>query len=220
MTTQSPPTTTIPLSYKAYTAFVTIACALLCFLLLRSNAVNRSLQRSASEAIERIGSAGLAVGEQVESLPVAAAHGDEPIADPTNLLAFEDGRSGTLLFLMSGACDSCTFSIPYFARLALLAEPHGLVSVGIQLDATGDRDLKYDGTSGFPTAAVKDSSRTWLRRVPIVPAIIVVDSRGVVTRTYFGELSPTQQDSVESFIAGWTPAPEDSTKKKAPMPGP
>lgn len=219
MTEQSSPSS-IPFSYKAYTTFVTIACAVLCALLLRAHSANQSLQRTFSEAIEKVGSAGLAVGEHIESLTVAGLRSDEPIVEPSDLLEFGDGRSGTLLFLMSGGCDTCTFSIPYFARLASLAEPHGLVSVGVQLDATGEVGLKYDGLSGFPVVAALDSSRTWLRRVPIVPAIVVVDSRGVVTRTYFGELSPTQQDSVESFIAGWTPAPEDPIKKKAPLPGP
>jgi hypothetical protein len=220
MTNPSPPPA-IPLSYKAYTAFVTIACAVLCFLLLRSNAANRSLQRSASEAIERIGSAGLAAGEQVESLPVAAMHGGEPAADPSTLLAFQDGRGGTLLLLISGGCDTCVFSIPYFERLASLAEARGIIPVGVQLDAASEADLtKHHGPTVFPIVAVPSASSTWLRRVPIVPAIIVLDPRGVVTRTYFGELAPVQQDAIEAFISDWPRSLADDPMKKAPPPGP
>lgn len=214
------PQSSIPLSYKAFTAFTTVACAVLCLLLLRANAANRALQRSFSEAIEKVGSAGLAVGEEVDSLEVVAVRGGEALPVPSGVLTFGDGRTGTLLLLMSGGCETCKFSIPYFARLAGLAETRGLVAVGVQVDAAAEGDLKYDGAAGFPIAVVKDSAHTWLRRVPIVPAVVLIDARGGVTKTYFGELSPKQQDDVEVFIRGWTAGEADTATKKAPSAGP
>ncbi|MBL8745777.1 MAG: hypothetical protein JNK58_05395 [Phycisphaerae bacterium] len=213
-------TSTIPFTFKAFTAFTTVACVVLSILLLRATAANRALQHSFSEAIEKVGSAGLAVGEQVESLSIAGMKGGESLPVPSAALTFGDGRTGTLLLLMSGGCDTCTFSIPYFSRIAALAETMGLVAVGVQLDAASEADFKYGGETGFPVVAVKDSPRTWLRRVPIVPAIVLLDAEGGVKKTYFGELSPKQQDDVESLIRNWSSEVSGVGKKKAPPPGP
>jgi hypothetical protein len=205
----APATTAIPLSYKAFTAFVTLACVVLCALLLRANALNRRLREDYSQALEKAGSAGIAVGESVEPLRVAAVQGDPSPADASTLLTHDDGRAGTLLLLVSGGCDTCRFSLPYFSRLADLASKQGFVPLAVQLDAAGDADLKFDGSMGFPIVAVEHSEKTWLRRVPLVPAILLVDPRGAVVKTYFGELSPKQQDDLEGSLQGST-APKEN----------
>lgn len=202
--------TSIPLSYKAFTAFVTVACVVLCVLLLLARAANHRLQGSFSEAMEMVGSAGLAVGEHVESLAVAASRGAASGIDAKNLLQFEDGRLGTVLLLVSGGCDLCRLSLPYFTRITDLAEKQRLVACAVQLDAAAETDLKFDGSDGFPIVAAEHSERTWLRRAPIVPAIIVLESRGGVVKAYFGELSPKQQGELESFIQGFAASKENA----------
>lgn len=197
----------IPASYKAFTAFTTVACVVLCILLVLAQAANRRLQRSYAEAIAKIGSAGLAVGEQVEPLTVAGIVGGDALPVPAEAFAFDDGRTGTLVLLLSGGCDICKFSVPTFADLARRAEARGIVAVAIQMDAASQEALAYDGSSGFPVAAVREPQKSWLRRVPIVPSIVLLDPRGAVVRGFFGELTKAQQADIEAVLENWTGAP-------------
>lgn len=197
-----------------YAGTLTLACAALCVQVLMLRTENARLRQSPpapAEALERAGSAGLNVGEALAPLEVVARRdGSAQASDtPAPDLQFGDGRALTMLVVVSAACEQCAWSMPYFRAVAATNAPRGVQSAAVEIDARATA-MHHDGTADLPVLAVRGAEATWLRRVPMVPAVLLVDDRGVLVRSYFGVLSPRQQEELEAFIrqhTGATPAP-------------
>lgn len=194
----------MPTFWKAFIGFLMVACAGLCFQVLWLVRENRSLQHAASEAVESAGAAGLTIGERLTTL---TPMGFAPSTDAANPLDFADGRPATLLVLVGGACETCTLTLPYFNTLRSMWADAGIEFVGVELDATDPAQLHHTAHAQFPMVCVEHGEKTWLRRVPLVPAAVLVDNQGVVRRTWFGVLSARQQEelaaALEEARKGW-----------------
>jgi len=48
---------------------------------------------------------------------------------------------------------------------------------------------------------VQSSHTTWLRRIPLVPSVLVFDDRGALRAQFIGTMSPEQNDELKSLLA-------------------
>lgn len=186
----------MPTIYFVFTAFTVVACVALSVLVLLLLRENRRLNAFFSEALEGVGSTGLVAGERPPALDLLAR---KP-ADDSNPLDFADGRRATILLLTNGSCESCAFSLPYFNALAESWAAQAVVAAEIQIDAASPETLAHPGSSVLPAVAVRDPFKTWLRRVPMVPAALLLDADGALVKAYYGELSPRQQTELQHAI--------------------
>jgi len=182
-----------------YAAFVSVACAALVWQTLGLRRQIAAKLSTAGDAIEQGSSGALLVGQQTTPLAIIGCRAAGAVAPP-DALDFDDGRALTVLLLVSGGCDICSLSFPYFHALAESLSGGELRFAAVQVDARAPGDLKHDGTAAAPSCAVESAERTWLRRTPMVPAIVVVDGAGVVRKTYFGELSARQQGELHALL--------------------
>lgn len=201
MTTPDSPTSSsrpLPL-LGLYAAFVTVACGVLVWQTVGLRKQIEALQHRASEAIEQGSSGALLVGQQTTPLKTIGCSAGEA-GERADALEFGDGRLVTVLLLVSGGCDICTHSFPYFHALAESLSGEGMRFATVQVDAHAVSELKHGGTASAPSCAVESAEDTWLRRAPMVPAVVVVDAAGVVRKTYFGELSARQQGELHALL--------------------
>jgi hypothetical protein len=71
--------------------------------------------------------------------------------------------------------------------------------VGVQINAMKGEELK-SSPENLPMVMVPDAANSWLRRIPMVPAVIVIDGQGAVRQTWFGTLSAGQQDELAATV--------------------
>jgi hypothetical protein len=115
-------------------------------------------------------------------------------------MAFADGRPGTILFLYSGACGACEVVMPRFAALAARHSASGLACYAIQIDAKSPADLTHTNL-GVDVRGVPGAERFWLRRIPLVPAVVSLDHEGTRIRGYYGAPDDNQWDQIERDAA-------------------
>jgi len=202
---------------KLFTSFTVLACIVLSVQVVRLTRENTRLrllaaEPAASQAATSAGSSALAVGEFVPDLAALTPLNTLPSttsttpSDLSTLLHFRDGRLATIILATSGGCQTCEASLPAFDLLARTHADQGIVVTAIQIDAMKLSELKPAPPS-LPIVMVNDAPSTWLRRIPLVPAVIVIDSQGAVRQTWFGALSALQQGELDELIAqakrGW-----------------
>ncbi|MBN8645931.1 MAG: hypothetical protein J0L61_11905 [Planctomycetes bacterium] len=183
-----------------FMAFLVLACAVMCVLLLKLSAQNRELREEVTRLTQALGNNGLPVGE---FLPELASFGPaaDPIKDaPASALKFEDGRIATVLFVHSGGCGNCDAAIAQLIPLASRFRAGGLEFVGIQTDADAPAQIKHL-EANFPIRGVPGAGQSWLRRIPLVPAILIVDHEGRLRAAWYGALTPRQEQQVADEIA-------------------
>lgn len=184
-------------SFNLFTAFLllaTLALSLLVLLLMRQN---RNL-RSETVALRQLtGEAALPKGEMLASLDTfAPASSDTPAPDA---MTFIDGRLGTFLYLFSSSCGSCETVMPRVAALSTRHTPSGVECFAIQIDANTPEDLTHTNF-GLPVRGVHEAPRTWLRRIPLVPALVLIDHNGVLIHAWYGAPDEPQWAQIETEL--------------------
>ncbi|MBC7772826.1 MAG: hypothetical protein H7210_10055 [Pyrinomonadaceae bacterium] len=200
----------LPGSYLAFTGFTVLACIVLCVQVLRLSRENQRLRDQSSQAATRAGSSAVTVGEYVPSLVAIGADGKPALSEEANYLNFRDGRVATVMLATSGGCHTCEESLPAFDVLAGKHAGDGITVVAVQIDAMAVSELSPPPTlRSLPLVMVQDAPQTWLRRIPLVPSVIVIDGGGAIRHTWFGALSTSQQEELDGLLAGapqgWTP---------------
>lgn len=202
----SKPAAKLPVAYVAFTGFCMLACLVLAYqvLTLRRQVADLREQLAATppampEAITKAGSGAVVVGESVPDLVAIARDGSPVLLNGSNALAFRDGRFATVILATSGDCEACSHSLPVFDVMAKENIATGVMVVGVQINAMKGEELKPSpGT--LPIVMVNDAANSWLRRIPMVPAVIVIDGNGAVRKTWFGTLSAAQQDELAATV--------------------
>lgn len=204
--------------FSALLLLSTLALSILVVMLLRQN---RQLRTEVEAIRQSAGRESLPSGEMLAALesfgPPASAPmpspglpgAPPPNAPPPDALAFADGRPGTVLFLFSGACGACDQALPLFASLAARHGPSGLECIAVQIDASGPDALAHTDM-GVTVRGIPGAERTWLRRVPLVPAILIIDHDGVLIRAWFGAPDEPQWAEIEHEVAKLSGAPGQS----------
>ena len=90
--------------------------------------------------------------------------------------------------------------MPRFAALAARHGSSGLACYGIQIDAKSPAELTHTDL-GVDVRGVPGAERSWLRRVPLVPAIVILDHEGALVRGYYGAPDENQWAHIERDAA-------------------
>jgi thiol-disulfide isomerase/thioredoxin len=178
--------------FRAFMAFLLLACVALCVLVVRLSGQNRQLRGEIERLNQALGNNGLPIGE---ILPELSSFGPSPgpIKDaPASALRFDDGRVATVLFVFSGTCGNCDAAVPQLTAMASSHRRAGLEFVGVQSDAMTPGELTHT-SANFPIRGVPGAAQSWLRRVPLVPAILIVDHEGVLRAAWYGAMNERQQ---------------------------
>lgn len=196
----------LPAWVGVYAAFLTVACAALCVLVLRLRASNTELFERAERAAARAAEEFLPTGAAFPPLTLVA-HRDGPGAAVTlpdaapRPLAFNDGRPGTIVVFISKSCHVCEEEMPYYQGLAMGLSVSGVEGVAIEVDATEPSSIHHAGIKELPVFAAERPEATWLRKIPMVPGVAIVGPDGVVRAAVFGTLDEAGRAKVESAVA-------------------
>lgn len=203
---QSEPAPTLtPPGLRFFVIFLLLSTTTLAVLLLVFMRQNRALQADLVALTERLGNSALPSGELLVTLPTIAPPTEMVTDAPALPLGWADGRLGTLLFIHTGSCPTCTLTLPEVSRLATLHRPVGLEVIGIQTDAEQPEAIRYKDQS-FPVRAVPGAGATWLRRVPIVPALLLVDHDGRLIQSWYGQPNDAQWAQIRDALTALTGA--------------
>jgi len=159
---------------RGFARFLLVAClglTTLCVLLV--------IQNHALRARTLPPTAALASGDRLSPLTVLDDSG------AAREIRFE-GRPRTVLLLFTSDCPACRETLPLWTDLFSTAPPPPTRVVGIQLD---DRRQGSEAGSALPFEVYgyeRRASGDPLSRIPGVPALVLVDDRGVVLRSWFG----------------------------------
>jgi hypothetical protein len=113
-------------------------------------------------------------------------------------IGFGEGESKTILLVYSATCPACQETIPRWKAL-LGATPPGAVRIlGLEKEhrnpATSAAALVVPALP-FPTYTAERSGMELAKKLPFVPATVILDDKGVVTRAWFGV--PNQEEEAE-----------------------
>lgn len=184
---------------RIFVALLIAACLVLSLQVVRLSRQVVQLNHKLREAINRPAASAITVGESMPSLIALDASSAEALLSGVNALALREGRLATVLIATSGACPVCQQSMPIYASLAARHAGTGVALVAIQVDAKSATDLKT-APPGLPLAWVAGGEQTWLRRIDVVPSVLVLDATGTVRAIFKGELDAGQLEQLETML--------------------
>lgn len=186
----SPEATTRPFPwFTAFLVVATIGLSALVFILSNENRkLKVQLEDKYAEALKQ----SLHAGESVESIELVNASG----AAATHDFA---AHPATLVLVISTQCPHCEEALPVWARAIEDAKASAVPIVCIESDVVSADKLKAT-PSGIPAHFVPNSRTTWLSRLNMVPAAILVGSDFKVTHTWYGPPTPKERDAITDAI--------------------
>ncbi len=181
-------------------ALLVAACLVQSFLIFRLSSQVKDLQTHLLAAETKMKANAvdpLLVGEVV---PTLGAIGRDGQALTPNVLDFSADRLATVVVAMGTACPVCEEMLPQMSAWARQTGGDGVVIVGVQLDATKPDELKKE-LPGMQIVFVKDARTTWLRRVTLVPSVLVFDREGTLRAEHPGVMDGKAYKEIETVLA-------------------
>lgn len=185
----------------AFLAFLLLACAGLGVLSLLLARENDRLERENVAIAMAARRSGFVPGDRLTSLvPAPPQGGGVPAPD---LLTLEDGRAGTLMFIVGGGCGLCRALLPSFEALASPYAESTLITVVVEMSPSLEDKGPIAELATFPVASVENAHTTWLARTPALPTMLLLDQHGAVVDVWVGgfdeEQIPQIAQRLESF---------------------
>lgn len=198
--------------FTAALLFGVIALGALVLLLIAQNRrlIDKNIVLERALVEERTKDA-LAVGQSIAPLRLTAADG-------TTIAPSFTGPNWTLIFLLDSHCPYCEATLPVWTSvLTTTAQAHADGSPSrastsqpsstsqrpdilvIQSDATRPDQLRPLPAPLVPLCA-ESSAGTWLNRVPIAPAVLLIDTHAVVRKAWFGVPSDRDRDQLVQAV--------------------
>jgi thiol-disulfide isomerase/thioredoxin len=175
--------------WRGLAAALLVAGSAVSFLLVRevrSHKADNARFEELQKQVDAVG--GSLLGSRVEDLVLIDVAG---VAASTSFAS----SPMSLIVLLSEHCPACETSAPAWAqveaKLGGEGVPARLVVVNAALPPTD-----HPRWAGLAPHAVPDAGGTWLRRVPGVPAGVLVDSAGVVRRLWMRPIAGSEVDDV------------------------
>ena len=116
-------------------------------------------------------------------------------------LPYDDSSREYLLFVFSTTCPHCVKNLPTWQAISDSAKGHDLSVLGISIhDITQTRDYVLRTNPHFYVAAAET---TFGRQYKItgVPVTVLITGRGVVEKTWMGELTAEDSREIERLVA-------------------
>jgi hypothetical protein len=106
---------------------------------------------------------------------------------------------GTVLLIHASSCEACQNSRAHWKSAIEEAARPDVRVLCIQTDVVEGAPLALEGLPA--SLAVPLPPVGWLATVPVVPATLVTDERGVLQRAWYGELDARTAEELASTIA-------------------
>lgn len=166
--------------FSGVVAFLSLALCVFVVILLRQNG---ALRRELGALQTQVAStAGIQAGERVQDLS---------LRDGTTLRLVNAERA-TLVLAASHSCGSCARTLPLWSAMASLLDASTINVVLLDIDAK-EGSGAIVAPPPLKALGVLEGERTWLARLSVVPAAVLVGKDGVVARAWWGEA--TQETS-------------------------
>src|SRR5262245_25230218 len=176
------------LAFAALTAALTVALALV----VREN--RRLREQLVALTAARARAAGLDEGRVLAPFTLRDAAGKDVHLD------FTGEFLGTVLLFHASSCDACANSRAFWHSAIEQAARPDVRVLCIQTDVVDGPPLALEGLP--PSLAVPLPPAGWLAAIPAVPATLVVDERGALTRAWYRELDGETAQELARAIAG------------------
>ena len=166
-----------------YTIFLVVACVALAALVVALAMQNRSLKEKLAHGGGGTPPPQFASGDVIKPFTVVTDAGDN------KTIAFGEGESKTILLVFSSTCPACKQAVPIWRQILATPPAAGVRLIGIQtdkLDKNPAAPAEMAASYPFPVYGYKRPSPDPLEKVPFIPAQIVVDTKGVVKKAWFG----------------------------------
>jgi peroxiredoxin len=183
---------------EPFTAFLMIACVVLAGLVIALTMQNRSLKTRMAHASGPAPDQ-FKMGDVISPIVVVDDSGT------AKTIKFGEGERRTVLLVFSSHCPACRETLPVWRDMFKAPAASGVRVVGIQtdrLDANPSQPGEMAASYPFPVYGYKRPEKDPLEKVPFIPAAIVVDTNGVVTRAWFGVPETGQKEGLKQALAG------------------
>lgn len=177
-----------------FAALTAVLCATLA-LVVREN--RRLREQLVAMAATKARESGLEEGQVLGPVTLRDADG-APIA-----VRYEGEASGTVLLFHSSSCDACEATLPLWRRAVEETARFDVRVFCIQTDVTEGVPMALEGLPA--SLAVPLPPVGWLASLPAVPATLLVDDLGVLTRAWYGELDAEMAADMTGAIQALKP---------------
>lgn len=170
------------------------------FRVVRANEALREELHVLARAKARAG--GLDLGDRLAPVRLRDVSGESVALD------LEDGTIGTLLLIHASGCDACAATGP---RWLAAVESAGRPDVRVVCVQTDGEERPLLALEGLPASlAVPLPPAGWLATIPAIPATLLVDERGRLVWSDYGELDARGQQELVTALEGIGAAPVPS----------
>ena len=177
--------------------FGLLTAALSVALILEARENHRLRDLLDRQAAHQARARGLAEGRALEPFTLRDAAGDEVRVD------FAGDLSGSLLLFHARSCGACESSVAFWREALARANRPDVRVLCIQTDAA---EGALHDLQGLPSSlAVPLPPTGWLAALPAVPATLVVDGYGVLTRAWYSEIDAGGAHELAGVLASLQP---------------
>lgn len=186
-----------------FTAFLVVATVGLSVLVFLLSNENRHLKGMLEDKYAEAMKASLQPGEELADVELTSASG------VSKSHAFRE-HPATLVLVVSTNCPHCDEAMPTWARVIEDAKATSVAVVCIESDVIDASKLKPTPPV-IPAYFVPNARSTWLTRLTMVPAAILVGSDAKVVRTWYGPLTAADHDAMTDALMGVGARPRTET---------
>ena len=182
-----------------FTLFLVVACIALAVLVIVLARQNRQLKMGmGAVSAPQMPPDALKTGDRVEPFVLVGEAGRK------DRLEFTPNGPKTLLLVFSSHCPACEKTLPVWGEFLASAKPSGFRTIGIETDRPGDApDVSgiVPAAMGFPIFSVENPEPPVMRKLPYIPATVLLDGNGLVVRVWFGIPSKEQLDELRDLVS-------------------
>ena len=167
----------------SFVVFLVLACVALAGLVVALSFQNRSLKQQLAQTSSQPAPPQFNPGDVIEPFEVVADDGS------TKPVAFGGGETKTVLLVFSAHCPACQDTMPEWRKIFATPPPAGIRVVGIQTDRLDENPagpVELAASFPFPVYGYRRGKPDPLAKVPFIPTALVIDAKGVVTRSWSG----------------------------------
>lgn len=179
-------------TFPWFTAFLIVATMGLSALVALLSMENRRLKAMLDDKFAEALNASLHAGEAVDAIELVSSTGVTSRHDFS-------AHPSTLVLVVSTHCPHCDEAMAVWSKVIDDAKASGVPIVCIESDVvTAD---KMKGTpGGIPAYFVPNARTTWLTRLNMVPAALLVGSDSKVSHAWYGPPTPKERDGMTDAL--------------------
>lgn len=180
-----------------FTAFLVVATTGLSTLVFLLSRENRALKAQLEDKYAEALNASLHAGDTLEPIELTSAGGAQSKHEFS-------AHPATLVLVISTHCPHCEEAIPGWVR-AITDAKCTIPILCIESDATAADQMKPT-PAALPAYFARNSRDTWLKRLNMVPAALLVDRNAKVTHAWYGPPTPKERDNITDALLAATPS--------------